>query len=151
MQVNGRSALAEEVSHSRPEEEGTQLVEDRADHLQSLAVSLRVVLLPERLQAHRVTKVLGQPRAHTFVAKQERNLGDRGLGMADKREQRGAEHVIGSRSPQSLEALAADRYHALSDELALGRVIALEDVQSDRALANRRIAQDDTVRWARAR
>src|SRR5579864_4221053 len=121
MQVNGRSALAKHVSHSRPEEEGTQLVEDRADHLQSLAVSLRVVLLPERLQANRVTKVLGQPRAHPFVEKQERNLGDRGLGMAEKREQRRAEHVIGSRSPESLEALAEDRHHAVGDELALDR------------------------------
>src|SRR5260370_38383475 len=39
MQVNGRSALTKHVSNSRPKEEGPQLVEDRTDHLQSLAVS----------------------------------------------------------------------------------------------------------------
>src|SRR5712691_2752658 len=149
MEVDGRSALAKHVSHSRSQEESSQLVEDRADHLQPLAVSLGVVLLPEGLQADRITKVLGQPRAHTSVEKKEWDLGERGFGVAEKGEQRSAEYVIGSRSPESLEALAEDRDHAVGHELALSRIIALEDVQSYRSLANRRIDQHDTVRVPR--
>jgi len=47
------------VAGGVPEEEGPQLVEDRADHLQSLAVGLGVVLLPEGFQADRISKIPG--------------------------------------------------------------------------------------------
>src|SRR5260370_14876488 len=153
MQVNGRSALAKNVSNSRPEEEAPQLVEDRVDHLKSLAVRLGVVLLPKGLQADRVTEVLGQPRAHASVEKKEWDLGERGFRVAEKGEQRSPEYVIGSRSPESLEALAEDRDHAVGDELALSRIIALEDVQSDRSLPNRRseerrVGKECRSRWS---
>ena len=69
--------------------------------------------------------------------------------MAEKRKQRSTEHVVSPRPPEALEVLAKDRDHAVGDELALTRIIALEDVESDRSLANRRIDQHDTVRVAR--
>src|ERR1700686_1688486 len=66
--------------------------------------------------------------------------------MAKEGKERCTEHVVSPRPPEALEVLAKDRHHAIGDKLALTWVVALEDVEPDRALARRRIEQDDAIR-----
>jgi hypothetical protein len=98
---------------------------------------LCLVLLPERLEPDRVAEVLGQAGPDALVEQQK---------MAKERKERRTEHVVSPRPPEALEVLAKDRDHTVGDELALTRVVALEDVEPDRALARRRIKQDDAIR-----
>jgi hypothetical protein len=110
------------------------------------ALRLCLVLLPERLEPDRVAEVLGQAGPDALVEQQKWHLSESRARIAKERKERRTEHVVSPRPPEALEVLAKDRDHTVGDELALTRVVALEDVEPDRALARRRIKQDDAIR-----
>src|SRR5207245_9640925 len=57
-EVDCRSTLAKDVPHRRPQQVRAELVEDRPNHLQSLALAELGVLVPERPQTNRIIEVL---------------------------------------------------------------------------------------------
>ena len=63
LKINGRRALSEDVAQGRAEQEATELVQDRTDHLQLLPWSHLLVLRPKELEARRVVQLRGKLRA----------------------------------------------------------------------------------------
>src|ERR1700682_2758428 len=63
LEINRRRALAKDVAQCWAEQEATELVQDRADHLQLLPWSHLLVLRPKELEARRVVQLRGKLRA----------------------------------------------------------------------------------------
>ena len=68
---DGGCALAEDVSHRRPQQEGAQLVEQWTDQLETLSLRHPVVLIPERLESNWVIELRRQLLSHGRIQEQE--------------------------------------------------------------------------------
>src|SRR5207248_693751 len=63
LEINRRSALAKDVAQRWAEQEATQLIQDRTDHLQLLPWRHLLVFRPKEREARRVVQLRGKLRA----------------------------------------------------------------------------------------
>src|SRR5439155_25036435 len=110
-EIDGRPALAEHIADRGTQQEATQFVQHRPDHLGPLALGESLVLLPERPQTNGIVELLDQARSHAAVEEQDRYVAERGAWMPEQGQHRRAKDVVGPWPPEALVSLAEDADH----------------------------------------
>jgi hypothetical protein len=125
--------LADDRAHRPAEQEGAELVQQRADRLHAALFGEAVVPAPEAGEHGVFTReMLGEAGAPVLVGEAGGDLGQGHARVAGEREHAGPQDVVGAWPPELLVDAAEAGDDVLGDELALG---AVEDVEAERAEA----------------
>ena len=144
-EVDGGAGLAHDVAHGRTQQNRPQLVQHRARRLQTLAFGHVVPLVPEGLQPDGIVEIFDEDLACIGLEEQQGHFAQAAARVPHKRENRGAQQVVCPWSPEPFVCLAEDRDYLIARDLVLIRVVALEQIETDRLFAKGRIDQHDTA------